>query len=56
MILIDLQKAFDTLNHNILLKKMKFLGFFEETAKCCKSYLSNKILETCYAEFLKDPF
>ena len=42
MILIDLQKAFDTLNHDILLKKMKFLGFSEETAKCCKSYLSNR--------------
>ena len=27
MILIDLQKAFDTVNHDILLKKMDFIGF-----------------------------
>ena len=27
MILIDLQKAFDTMNHDILIKKMTFLGF-----------------------------
>ena len=27
MILIDLQKAFDTLDHDVLLKKMKCVGF-----------------------------
>ena len=27
MILIDLQKAFDTIDHKILIKKMKYLGF-----------------------------
>ena len=27
MILTDLQKAFDTLDHNILLNKIKYLGF-----------------------------
>ena len=42
MILIDLQKAFDTVNHNILLKKMEFIGFSEETTKWFKSYLSNR--------------
>ena len=42
MILIDLQKAFDTVNHNILLKKMEFMGFSEETTKWFKSYLSNR--------------
>ena len=29
MILIDLQKAFGTINHEILFKKLKALGFFE---------------------------
>ena len=33
IILIDLQKAFDTGNHDILLRKMEFIGFSEETAK-----------------------
>ena len=42
MILINLQKAFDTVNHNILLKKMEFIGFSEETTKWFKSYLSNR--------------
>ena len=42
MILIDLQKAFDTVNNNILLKKMEFIGFTEETKKWLKSYLSNR--------------
>ena len=42
MILIDLQKAFDTVNHDILLKKMEFTGFFEETTKWFKFYLSNR--------------
>ena len=67
MILIDLQKAFDTVNHDILLKNMEFIGFSEGTTKWFKSYLSNRNskfilrilsqnLETSYAEFLKDPF
>ena len=42
MILIDLQKAFDTINHDILIKKMTFLGFSEETTNCFKSYLTNR--------------
>ena len=42
MILIDLQKVFHTVNRYILLKKMEFIGFSEETAKWFKSYLSNR--------------
>ena len=42
MVLIDLQKAFDTIDHNILIKKMPFLGFTDETVKWYTSYLSNR--------------
>ena len=40
MILIDLQKAFDTIDHNILLLKMSSLGFSREAIDWYKSYLS----------------
>ena len=39
MILIRLQKAFDTNDHKILLKKMKYLGFSKNTIAWFKSYL-----------------
>ena len=42
MILIDLQKAFDTINHDILLKKMASLGFSNHSIKWFQSYLSDK--------------
>ena len=42
MILIDSHKAFDTVNHNILLTKIDFIEFSEKTTKCFKSYMSNR--------------
>ena len=42
MILIDLQKAFDTLDHNVLLKKLTCVGFKKTVTKWFKSYLSNR--------------
>ena len=41
MILIDLQKAFDTLDRGVLLKKMKYFGFRTMVIKWFESYLSN---------------
>ena len=41
-ILIDLQKAFDTIDHQILLKKMKYLGFSKNTITWFKSYLCER--------------
>ena len=40
IILIDLQKAFDTINHQILLRKMTSLGFSNHTIMGFQSYLS----------------
>ena len=42
MTLIDLQKAFDTIDHNILLLKMPSLGFSREVIDRHKSYLSKE--------------
>ena len=41
MILIDLQKAFDTINHDILLKKLSIIVFSDHIVKWFQSYLSN---------------
>ena len=42
MILIDLQKAFDTLDHSLLLDKLGLLNFSDNTISWFKSYLSNR--------------
>ena len=42
MILIDLQKAFGTLDPDVLLKKMECVGFIKPAIKWFKSYLSNR--------------
>ena len=42
MILIDLQKAFDTINHNILLEKLKIIGFGDDTVNWFHSYLTDR--------------
>ena len=41
MVLIDLKKAFDTINHDILSKKLSIFGFSDHTVKWFQSYLSN---------------
>ena len=42
MILIDLQNAFDTMDHEIFLLKMKYLGFAESTISWFRSYLEER--------------
>ena len=54
MILKYLQKAFDTINHGILLKKLSIIGFYDHTVKWFQSYLSNRkftvYLENSFSE------
>ena len=42
MILIDLQKAVDTINHEIFLGKLHANGFSEKTVAWFKPYLSDR--------------
>ena len=42
MILINLQKVFDTLDHDVLLKNMECVGFKKPVIKWFESYLSNR--------------
>ena len=42
MVLIGLQKASDIFDHQILLKKMKYLGFSKNTISWFKSYLCER--------------
>ena len=55
MILIDLQKAFDTIDHKILLQKMKYLGFSDETIKWFESYLANRIFKVNVGDEYSSP-
>ena len=48
MIFVDLQKAFDTLDHGVLLEKMKYFGFRTSTIKWFESYFSNKKFLVCF--------
>jgi len=41
-IYMDLSKAFDTLDHQILLDKLKFYGFYDKSLDLLGSYLSNR--------------
>ena len=43
MILTDLQKAFDTTDHKILIEKMKCMGFSNDVIKWFESYLSKRM-------------
>ena len=55
MILIDLQKAFDKINHEILIKKMECLGFSKGVTLWFKSYLSNRKFKVNLNQIFSEP-
>ena len=42
MVLLDLQKAFDTVDHDILCNKLQAMGVHSDSVKWFKSYLSDR--------------
>jgi len=55
MILLDLQKAFDTVNHKILLSKLQSIGFRNTAVKWFTSYLIGRT-QVCDVEgTISDP-
>ena len=42
VLFLDIKKAFDTINHEILLAKLKYYGFQEQSLLWIKSYLKER--------------
>ena len=55
MILIDLQKAFDTIDHKILLDKMPLFGFSPPTIQWFESYLIGRTFRVSLDNFYSEP-
>ena len=42
MVLLDLSSAFDTINHDILINRLYYLGISDDPLLWFKSYISNR--------------
>ena len=51
---IDLRKAFDTVNHDILIRKLHELGVSYSALKWLKSYLSCRSQKVCFKDCLSE--
>lgn len=66
MIMLDLQKAFDTVDHDILRMKLKFMGLNDVAVNWFRSYLTNRTQvyhcdvlvrsKKCHVEYHRDQF
>ncbi len=55
MVMLDLQKAFDTVDHNILLYKLKAVGFDKNSLRWVKSYLDDRCQRVDIKGILSSP-
>ena len=53
---VDFRKAFDVINHELLLKKLPIYGANDLSLKWFGSYLTGRkqVVSSCYKECLKD--
>ena len=54
-VFIDLSKAFDTVNHEILMEKLKFYGLTEPVLRWFKCYLTNRKQSVCMDNIQSQP-
>ena len=54
MVFLDLAKAFDTIDHTILIKKLKHYGIHGTHLELLKNYLQNRKRQTLYQGTLSD--
>ena len=54
-IFVDFSKAFETINHSVLLKKFKLYGFDIKSIKLMENYISTKTQVTNVNGFITQP-
>ena len=56
MVLLDLSAAFDTVDHSLLLSRLKnYIGIHDTALLWCKSYLSNRPQHVCIGNAISSP-